>query len=231
MTEKSRFQKFTVKTVHRSQLRGADYNPRTISDAAKKRLKKSLKDNGLVETLVWNERTGNLVGGHQRIDQLDALHGNQDYALDVSVIDVDERQEAKLNVVLNNRSAMGDFDFNMLEEISKGMDISFDDMLFDEFDTAMMKGDIEVSQKVMDNMSGTYEEIKADKKRIKESLKSKDAAESDAATSDDYALTIVFRTEADKKKFCMRARVEQSARHCSAAQLLEACREGLLNYV
>jgi len=59
----SKYQKFEAVTIHRSEIKNADYNPRKIADHAQKGLRKSLKQNGLVETLVWNKRTGNLVGG------------------------------------------------------------------------------------------------------------------------------------------------------------------------
>lgn len=40
----------------------ADYNPRTISDAALKGLAASIERFGLVEPVVWNKRTGIIIG-------------------------------------------------------------------------------------------------------------------------------------------------------------------------
>lgn len=45
----------------------ADYNPRKISSQQLKRLKKSLNEFGDLSGFVVNVRTGNLIGGHQRL--------------------------------------------------------------------------------------------------------------------------------------------------------------------
>ena len=99
---KSKFQNFEMETINRRNIKNADYNPRYMGEKEKKKLRAALKENGLVSALTWNKRTGNLVGGHQRLEQLDALEKSDDYDLTVCVIDVDEKQEAKLNVQLNN---------------------------------------------------------------------------------------------------------------------------------
>ncbi len=110
-------QKFTIERVHRSQIRMAVYNPRLIEEDAKERLANGIAKFGLVEPIVWNQRTGNLVGGHQRLRILDEQEGTQDYDLSVSVIDMDEANEKKLNVVLNNPSAQGTWDQAGLERV------------------------------------------------------------------------------------------------------------------
>lgn len=123
MSALSKFQKFTIQRVQRAELKNAIYNPRVIDDKAKAKLKKLVKKNGLVETLVWNKRTGNLVGGHQRISILDALEGTQDYALDVAAIDVDLKQEKELNIALNNPNTQGTWDYELLKsDAFKGID-------------------------------------------------------------------------------------------------------------
>lgn len=113
----SRFEKYTMVTLKRSELKGADYNPRVISNQAKARLKRGIAENGLVMPIVWNAATGNIVGGHQRLGVLDDLEGGKDYDIQVARIDVDILTERKLNVLLNNDSAMGHFDEGKLLEI------------------------------------------------------------------------------------------------------------------
>ncbi len=54
----------TSETIHRSQIKEAPYNPRGMNDEERRLLSNSLKQFGLVEYLVWNKRSGNLVGGH-----------------------------------------------------------------------------------------------------------------------------------------------------------------------
>ena len=75
----TRFQSFVVEEVGRELLKNAPYNPRRITDDARARLKAKIEKVGLVTPLVWNRRTGNLVGGHQRLSILDELEARQDY--------------------------------------------------------------------------------------------------------------------------------------------------------
>jgi len=51
----------------------ADYNPRKDlkpGDAEYEKLKRSIKEFGYVEPIIWNKTTGNVVGGHQRLKVL-----------------------------------------------------------------------------------------------------------------------------------------------------------------
>lgn len=59
-----------VKTMQLADLSPAPYNPRTISEAALKGLRGSVERFGMVEPVVWNKQTGNIVGGHQRVKVL-----------------------------------------------------------------------------------------------------------------------------------------------------------------
>jgi hypothetical protein len=135
----TRHEKFVTRQVHRSELKNAPYNPRSLSDRAREKLKRSLATFGLVEPPVWNARTGNLVGGHQRISVLDALEKSKDYCLTVAVVDVDDKRERELNIVLNNTSAMGDYDLEKLEGLLK--EVNFEDAGFDQADIYQLFGD------------------------------------------------------------------------------------------
>ena len=55
------------KKISITDLKPAGYNPRKITDEQLKRLKKSLQEFGDLSGIVFNCRTGNLIGGHQRI--------------------------------------------------------------------------------------------------------------------------------------------------------------------
>lgn len=134
----SKYQKFKIETINRADIKNAEYNPRIMDKESKKRLKEGLRKHGLVSTLTWNKRTGNLVGGHQRLEQLDALEKNKDYSLDVCVIDVDEKEEAILNVQLNNPSMQGDWDLDKLALITEQFDTDFDEMGFSKLDVDFM---------------------------------------------------------------------------------------------
>ena len=57
------------------KLKPAKYNPRKDlqpGDPAYEKIKRSLHDFGYVDPIVWNEVTGNIVGGHQRYKVLKA---------------------------------------------------------------------------------------------------------------------------------------------------------------
>jgi hypothetical protein len=68
----------------------ASYNPRTISDRAMEGLRNSIERFGIVQSVVWNKRTGRVVGGHQRLKIL-VEKGEEE--TDVAVVDVDESED------------------------------------------------------------------------------------------------------------------------------------------
>lgn len=113
----SKYQRFITQVIPRSMLKEAPYNPRFMDEHGHKLLNKSLKESGLVSTIVWNKRTGNVVGGHQRLEELDKLEGGKDYALTVAVIDVSETEEREINVKLNNPNLMGVYDVDKLADL------------------------------------------------------------------------------------------------------------------
>lgn len=127
--ELTRYAAFTFAQIDRSRVKNAPYNPRTIDRDARARLLKELKSHGLVEPIVWNLRTGNLVGGHQRLSILDDLHAGAEYAVPAAVIDVDEQEEKRKNVALNSPDMQGRYDsemFNALALDLRASDPSFD---------------------------------------------------------------------------------------------------------
>lgn len=104
-----------------AQLNPATYNPRIDlkpGDPAYEKLKQSMTEFGCVEPLVWNERTGNLVGGHQR---LKVLLEQGITEVEVSVVDLSLEREKALNLALNQ--IQGDWDEQklavILEELSQ----------------------------------------------------------------------------------------------------------------
>ena len=123
--ELSKYIKFETSTLNRSQIRLSDYNPRGCTDEGKKHLKRGIKKFGSVEAVVVNKRTGyTLVGGHQRISVLDELnkYPANDYALPACIIDVDEKGEKELNILLNNPNAQGYWDYDKLAQIVPDID-------------------------------------------------------------------------------------------------------------
>ena len=88
------------------ELAPAKWNPRKISDEAMRGLQASVERFGLVEPIIWNEKTGHVVGGHQR---LAVLKARGEVATHVVVVDMPESEEKALNVALNNPHIAGEF--------------------------------------------------------------------------------------------------------------------------
>lgn len=110
----------------------ADYNPRTITQREFDGLKTSLSKWGCVEPIVWNERSGNIVGGHQRCKGLLEL-GVEDSL--VVVVDLPSDEEKALNLQLNNWAAQGDWsDFveDLLDSMEEPMGELYNSLRFDD---------------------------------------------------------------------------------------------------
>lgn len=84
-----------------SDLNRAAYNPRIDlipGDSEYESLRRSISTYGLLIPVIWNKRTNNVVGGHQR---LTVLENEGETEVDVSVVDLNPIQERQLNVALN----------------------------------------------------------------------------------------------------------------------------------
>lgn len=106
----------TLSRVRRSTLTPAPFNPRVIDKHARRQLRESINTFGLVEPIVYNRRSGYILGGHQRLSILDEQHGYppHDYDVDVSVVDLAPIDERRLCVLLNQPNAQGSFDLEAL---------------------------------------------------------------------------------------------------------------------
>lgn len=109
-----------IRTLKAEQLKAAEYNPRRDlqpEDAEYKKLRRSIEEFGYVEPIIWNERTGNVVGGHQRLKVL-LEQGAED--IEAVVVDLDDRDEKILNVLLNK--VKGRWDIGKLADLLQDLD-------------------------------------------------------------------------------------------------------------
>jgi DNA modification methylase len=132
-----------------SNLKGAAYNPRKISDEALSGLKYSLNEFGDISGIVFNERTGHLVAGHQRIKALIAEYG--DLVIDtkenwvvktphgqtfpVRRVDWPIEKEKAANVAANSPTIAGEFTDDLgplLDEIKLDLPDDFESLRFEE---------------------------------------------------------------------------------------------------
>ena len=118
----------------------AEYNPRKDlkpGDVEYERLKRSIEEFGYVEPIVWNKRTGRVIGGHQRLKVLKETGTKE---IEVSVVDLPEEKEKALNIALNK--IQGDWDYaklkDLLEELDTGaIDIELTGFGLDEIERLM----------------------------------------------------------------------------------------------
>jgi len=121
-----------IQRIAIEKLNPAPYNPRKDlkpGDPEYEKLKRSIDRWDMVEPLVWNEKTGHLVGGHQR---LKILKARGDTETEVSVVSLTADDEAALNIALNNIE--GAWDLTKLSEVLTGLDANGYDLTLTGFD-------------------------------------------------------------------------------------------------
>ncbi|ELJ9071804.1 ParB N-terminal domain-containing protein [Staphylococcus pseudintermedius] len=132
-----------LKKMNINDLQPANYNPRVDleeHDEEYQKIKRSIKKFGYVDPIIWNKKTNNIVGGHQRFKVLKDL-GYQE--VDVSVVDLDEQAEKTLNIALNK--VEGDWDADKLKEVIEELDASMRELTgFDDDEIENLMNDMDV---------------------------------------------------------------------------------------
>ena len=200
---KTELQKYEMMTVRRSQLQMHDKNPRVISESAKKKLKEKMCEGGLLGPLIVNRRENGelvLLGGHQRLGVMDGIqrykNGKNDYELDVAIVQISEHEELEMLVFLNNPSASGTWDIDLLAEINQDFGVDFGDMGFDKVDVDLLfDGDARFSELFAD--SAEVDETKNALAEIKEHRKESTTRLKQENQADFYAV-VVCKDQAEK---------------------------------
>lgn len=133
-----------IQKVPIEKLNPAKYNPRKDlqpGDPEYEKLKRSIEEFGYVEPIVWNKRTGNVVGGHQRFKILKEKGETEPICV---VVDEDETREKALNLALNKIS--GDWDMPKLKDLLLELDTG-------EFDIEITGFDEEEIERLMTQFS------------------------------------------------------------------------------
>jgi len=124
-----------LKRVKMDEIKGANYNPRKISNEALGRLTKSLSELGDLQPITVNVRTGNtIIGGHQRFKIYQAM-GREE--IDVWLVDLSEEKEKAANLALNNMA--GEFDTEALKDLLENIDSSQIDLELTGFSDESLK--------------------------------------------------------------------------------------------
>lgn len=141
-----------------TEINPAAYNPRVDlkpGDPEYEKLKNSITTYGYVEPVVWNRRTGNLVGGHQRFKIL-IEQGAQE--IEASVVDLDLTQEKMLNLALNRITGKWEPDklAQLLQELQQIPDL---DLGLTGFDVPEISQIIDRSEEVNEDNFNLDEEL------------------------------------------------------------------------
>jgi DNA modification methylase len=123
-----------VQKIPVSEINPAKYNPRKDlkpGDPAYEKLKRSMTEFGYVEPIIWNEETGNIVGGHQRYKiLLEAGHTE----VECVVVKLSADKEKALNLALNK--VTGDWEIEALADLLHELNEQDFDLSLTGFDAA-----------------------------------------------------------------------------------------------
>lgn len=114
--------------LKRSQVNFAPYNPRKKDKKVIESLKKNFKKVGFLGGIIWNKTTGNLVGGHKRMETLDLIYNydgtkEKDYDIKVEMVEFDLKTEQEQNIYLNNKKQQGETDLELMSKLIEVIDI------------------------------------------------------------------------------------------------------------
>lgn len=140
-----------IQRIPVSRINPAKYNPRKDlkpGDPEYEKLARSIQEFGFVEPLVWNRRTGNLIGGHQRLKILLADGAAE---VECSVVDLDGPREKALNVALNKIG--GDWDLPRLRDLLVDIQRSDIDAALTGFDQAEIEKMLKTADEIQHDMS------------------------------------------------------------------------------
>ena len=145
-----------VETKKLSDLNPAGYNPRRDlqpRDNEYKKLKTSILEFGILEAIVINERTGNMVGGHQKLKIMCELGGEpiieygkndkpqligvREGITDCIIVDLPPEREKAANIALNK--VTGEWDMPKLKDLLDELKMAEIDLLITGFDEAELE--------------------------------------------------------------------------------------------
>lgn len=151
-----------IKDVSVTKLNPAAYNPRKEleeGDPQFEALKENLLKYGFVQPIVVNIRTGNMVGGHQRLRVAKALNMKK---VPVTEVDLSLEEEKKLNLSLNKVS--GEWHEEKLGQLlaelkTTGEDLTltgFDELEIEELTLAFSQIDLNTEFEALTFEGGEY---------------------------------------------------------------------------
>jgi len=144
-----------IQQIALSDVNPAPYNPRKDlqpGDDEFERLRTSIRRFGHAQVLVWNNRTGHLVGGHQTLKVL--LAEGYEHA-NAAVVDLDVEHEKALNLALNKIS--GDWEAIQLGRVLEDLLAGEIDATLSGFDNDEISEAIETMHRELEASIGSGE--------------------------------------------------------------------------
>lgn len=143
-----------------TELKEADYNPRSISETAIEGLTASIDEYGDLSGVVFNIRTGNLVSGHQRVKDMLSKYGDLEIKdgeiilptgeqFKIRYVDWDPIKEKSANVTANNPHIQGEFTSGLrllIEEIKLNAPETLETLKLDMIKIPVLKKSVDREQ-------------------------------------------------------------------------------------
>lgn len=142
-----------------SELNQAKYNPRielTKDDATYKKIEKSIDEFGYVEPVIINKKNNIIIGGHQRVNVLKDKGFTE---IECVIVDLDEKQEKRLNLALNKIT--GFWDNDKLKNLFDELELSDEELFatgFDKFEIDNLNTDF-ISDLLEEDFSSIGKEL------------------------------------------------------------------------
>ena len=155
-----------IQKISVDKLKEASYNPRKKlekTDEAYTKIKASIEEFGCVDPIIVNSKNMTVVGGHQRLQILKDLGYNE---IECVMVNLDEKQEKRLNLSLNKNSGYWDnekleslFDELKLTEeelLSTGFNMSEIEELKTDFISDLLEDEFSTVNKELDKFAITF---------------------------------------------------------------------------
>ncbi len=234
----------------------APWNPRKITDKQLSMLKKSMAEFGDLSGIVVNVQTGHIVGGHQRVKNLDPSwriikQPHTDKVGTVALghietpwgrwqyreVDWPEKKEATANVAANKQG--GEFDLPKLKEILITLDTGDLDMELTGFNsheielmmTAIYQGNGDADNLPSIDLGDAPDSIKKNIEGLEEIREERKKERDEVNTKNDTEkyIVIIFSDREEKINLLKQLNLPPDERYISAT-ILKIERQGTVNY-
>lgn len=237
---KKKFPESETVTLKRSQINFHERNPKIHSKESIQKMVKNFKKVGYLGGIIWNERTGKLIDGHQRTMAMDIINKydgtpETDYQIKVERVDFDTKTELEQNI-FQTRSRT-ELDDELMRDLIPEIDATLAGL--DDYDLSYYGVDTnpQTADDVISAIDDLYALVQQQKEIEKEIKKEKSAEEKKAAVQEtkqqireaaaekaqnlDAYITLSFETYKSKAVFMNRLGFDPDAKYIKGETLAE----------